>query len=77
MINNALELTKFLSTQAQNSGFAKSGFVVVLDNNGVLHKTEFGFSAQNEIIENAVVKNEVLEMNPVESLKEAEDIEKE
>jgi len=62
MINNALELTKFLCQQAQNSGFVKAGIIIVLDNDGSLHKTEFGlipsdFSNQEE---------KPIEMIPVE-----------
>ena len=62
MIGNALELSRFLCQQAQNSGFAQAGIVIVLDNNGVLHKSEFGL-----VMSSQAEKENVIEMTPVEA----------
>jgi len=43
MIQNSLELSKFLCDQAKDSGFAKTAVVIILDHDGNLSKTEFGF----------------------------------
>ena len=44
MIDNALELSRFLCEQARNSDVANAGIVIILDKNGGLHKSEFGLT---------------------------------
>lgn len=56
MIANGLELTRFLCQQAQNSGFAKAGIVIVLDNDGSLHKSEFGLMMTEQTAQEAAIK---------------------
>jgi len=70
MIANGLELTRFLCQQAQNSGFAKAGLVIILDNDGNLHKSEFGLTMTNQ-----TVQEDVIEMVAAEETDEAEAVE--
>lgn len=56
MIANGLELTRFLCQQAQNSGFARAGVVIVLDNDGSLHKSEFGLMMTDQAVEENVIQ---------------------
>ena len=64
MIKNGFELTEFLCKQAQDSGFAKACIIVVLDNDGSLHRSEFGL----------VMKNKKTEDNAIQMIS-AEDVE--
>lgn len=56
MIANGLELSQFLCQQAQNSGFARAAIVVVLDNDGSLHKSEFGLTMTRQAMEENVIQ---------------------
>jgi len=59
MIKNGLDLSRFLCQQAQSSGLAKAAIVIIMDNNDVLHKTEYGLTApvQEKIEENSQERN--------------------
>ena len=70
MITNALELTKFLSDQARNSGFANACIVIVMGHDGQIHKTEFGFNRRTDVGTPNVVSPG--EEPAVEAAKEAE-----
>jgi len=51
MIRNSLELSKVLSEQAENSGFARAAIVIIMGHDGEIHKTEFGFNKRTDVAE--------------------------
>ena len=48
MVKNGLELSRYLCEQAKNSGFARAAIIIILDNNGSLHKSELGLVASDQ-----------------------------